>query len=272
MEHPPESGHYLMYFVAVDSVTSDSMAVGVARSNDLVYWTADSICLRNTLDRAVESPHIFPDSSRWWLFFTNSSDRVRFQTNLLSRSPADSVQEHWTPPDWSVWLYYYLNGSPPDVAYWHASEHLVACQHEYLAAFSDSMMRIDFSEMVWYLASSPPPRYEFVLGSASTSGVNEPAALPGRRAVALTVTRLRPGTPEIGLRIELPSAAHVRLSVYDVLGRHRRTLLNASLPAGENAVSWDGRDGSGARVATGMYFARLVTGGVQRVVKLPLVR
>ena len=272
MEYPPGSGHYLMYFVAVaDSVASD-MAVGVARSLDLLSWTADSTYLQSTLDVVVESPHIFPDSSRWWLFFTTNSGRTRFQTNLLSRSPADSVGTDWTPSTWSIALYNYLNHSPRDVAWWKASEHLVVFGHEYIAAFDDSVRSIDFGEMVWYLASSSPPTYEFTLGVPSTADAPPSLEPQTPSSVQLAVTRLEPGAPGVALRIDLPFATRAGLRIYDAAGRLQCTLLDGPLPAGTTAVSWDGRNRSGQRVRSGMYFGRLVAGETQRVVKLPVLR
>jgi hypothetical protein len=45
------------------------------------------------------------------------------------------------------------------------------------------------------------------------------------------------------------------------------------LPAGEHEARWDGRDRSGAEVATGLYFAQLATGhGVVERLKLLLMK
>ena len=45
------------------------------------------------------------------------------------------------------------------------------------------------------------------------------------------------------------------------------TLLDGPAPSGESAVSWDGRDASGQRVASGVYFFRLESGRQVRTVK-----
>jgi hypothetical protein len=49
----------------------------------------------------------------------------------------------------------------------------------------------------------------------------------------------------------------IRLEVYDLRGRHVRTLVDRSLPAGTHTVTWDGRNGRGERVASGIYLYRL---------------
>jgi flagellar hook assembly protein FlgD len=48
--------------------------------------------------------------------------------------------------------------------------------------------------------------------------------------------------------------------VYDVGGRVVRTLASGPRDAGRYRAEWDGRDGTGARVAAGVYFVRLVAG------------
>jgi sucrose-6-phosphate hydrolase SacC (GH32 family) len=76
MPDPANAGRWLMYFVAVDTTTQASMAVGVARSTgDLSHWTADQTPLRSTdstylAATRVESPCAFAHGNRWWLFFS----------------------------------------------------------------------------------------------------------------------------------------------------------------------------------------------------------
>jgi carboxypeptidase T len=59
------------------------------------------------------------------------------------------------------------------------------------------------------------------------------------------------------LRLDLPTAADVALDLYDARGYRVRRLQAGSLAAGSQVLTWDGRDGSGRNVASGVYFARL---------------
>jgi hypothetical protein len=61
--------------------------------------------------------------------------------------------------------------------------------------------------------------------------------------------------------IVLPVAAEVRLSVYDLLGGHRRTVYAGRLGAGVHHLYWDGTGTAGDREGSGMYFARLLVDG-----------
>ena len=57
----------------------------------------------------------------------------------------------------------------------------------------------------------------------------------------------------------LAHAGRASLVLVDVSGRIVRTLADGDFGAGPRSVGWDGRDQSGARVAPGIYHARLVT-------------
>ena len=74
------------------------------------------------------------------------------------------------------------------------------------------------------------------------------------------------------IRFQVPDASPVTVDVYDLQGRRVRELLARSLEAGEQRVTWDGRDDAGARVSAGVYFVRMRAGGAERIVKTALLR
>ena len=69
----------------------------------------------------------------------------------------------------------------------------------------------------------------------------------------------------------LATPAHVDLAVYNLLGHRVRTLENSSLPAGEHAAAWDGRDEKGMGVSAGVYLYRLQSGGMTAAGKMTLI-
>ena len=88
---------------------------------------------------------------------------------------------------------------------------------------------------------------------------------------------LSPGSPnpfrtDTRISFTLPAAGAVDLSVYSVDGRLVRSLVAGTAPAGPSSVVWDGRDGSGARVGSGLYFVRLEADAGVRRGKLLLLR
>ncbi|MCA9751135.1 MAG: T9SS type A sorting domain-containing protein, partial [Gemmatimonadetes bacterium] len=71
----------------------------------------------------------------------------------------------------------------------------------------------------------------------------------------------------------VPDAARaLTIAVYDVSGRRVRTLVNGAQPIGRHQVAWDGRDETGRRVASGVYFYRLDTEDVSQVRKVTLLK
>jgi hypothetical protein len=58
------------------------------------------------------------------------------------------------------------------------------------------------------------------------------------------------------VRLELARAQSVRVTIVDPTGRVVRRLANDVFPAGEQAITWDGRDERGHAAAPGVYFVR----------------
>ncbi len=91
-------------------------------------------------------------------------------------------------------------------------------------------------------------------------------------ASSLALTRMAPnplpGKGRIQFQLEQPSTVHVE--IYDAQGRLVRDLGERQLSAGPHAVAWDGRDGRGRAVESGVYHYVLTTprGQVSRPVSL----
>lgn len=58
----------------------------------------------------------------------------------------------------------------------------------------------------------------------------------------------------------LPGNGKIRLTIYDLLGRTVRILVDQNQAAGDYSLDWDGRDGRGDRVEAGIYFYRMEAG------------
>ncbi len=93
----------------------------------------------------------------------------------------------------------------------------------------------------------------FLISDNSSS----PSAASPPQKFALAGAFPNPFNPSTEVRFELPEAAEVSIVVYNVLGQPVRTLLEATLEAGRHAVAWDGTDGQGAQLVSGVYLCRL---------------
>ena len=84
-----------------------------------------------------------------------------------------------------------------------------------------------------------------------------------------------PNPSSRGTQVEfvLQERGRALVAVYNASGGLVRTLTDRVLPAGPHAVPWDGRDGNGQPVASGVYFAKLrAAGGVRASAKVAVVR
>lgn len=99
-----------------------------------------------------------------------------------------------------------------------------------------------------------------------TDGTSVPAEF------ALNQNYPNPFNPTTTIRYALPGLSNVQLVVYDLLGKEVRRLVDDERAAGYYSATWDGTNGSGSRVSSGMYFFRLSTGAFTAVRKMLLVR
>ena len=62
------------------------------------------------------------------------------------------------------------------------------------------------------------------------------------------------------------------MGIYDVAGRLVREVAGGAFPAGYQSAIWDGLDERGRELASGTYFLRLRSGGLQESLELVVVR
>ncbi len=96
--------------------------------------------------------------------------------------------------------------------------------------------------------------------------------VPGRPDFALRGAAPNPFNPLTVISYSLDAAGPMRLDVLDARGRLVRILESGVREAGTHDVRWDGRDGSGRRVASGVYLVRLRSGGNDATGKMTLAR
>jgi hypothetical protein len=85
---------------------------------------------------------------------------------------------------------------------------------------------------------------------------------------------VQPNPSRAGFQVDfaLPQQMEISLTVYDQQGRRVRTLLRASMPAGQHVAEWDGHDESGRLVPCGLYFVRLDYGHRTVTAKAAILR
>jgi flagellar hook assembly protein FlgD len=74
------------------------------------------------------------------------------------------------------------------------------------------------------------------------------------------------------LNYVLESAGLVRINVFNVAGDLVDTLYTGRKQAGEHSTTWDGTNRQGYPVARGIYFIRVMAGGIDEYRKVMVVK
>ncbi len=90
---------------------------------------------------------------------------------------------------------------------------------------------------------------------------------------SVSLVRPNPFTIQTAIHYTVPTeGAPVTLKLYDIRGRLVRTLVDRTESGGAYEAAWDGRDGTGRTVASGVYFARVSIGDWGETKKIAYVR
>jgi hypothetical protein len=158
--------------------------------------------------------------------------------------------------------------------------------------FDDGLLRFHVrADSLPYAVDVGEIKRTAVDGDVATCYVHFPIAPESTTVVSIAPTEEEPilppgvlalfklGTPnpayagtEISFVLTLASRLETSLDVYDVAGRRVRQLLHGPVGEGEHTVAWDRRDDAGNRVASGIYFCRLVAGGEEHEKKLVVLK
>ncbi|MBN1997133.1 T9SS type A sorting domain-containing protein [candidate division KSB1 bacterium] len=81
-----------------------------------------------------------------------------------------------------------------------------------------------------------------------------------------------PFNPETSIRFALPVNGSVDIDIFNSVGQKIRTLVSDKMTAGSHEVVWDGRNESGQKVSSGIYFYRLKTAQFNKTKKMIMVK
>ncbi|MGB5108033.1 MAG: FlgD immunoglobulin-like domain containing protein [Candidatus Zixiibacteriota bacterium] len=89
---------------------------------------------------------------------------------------------------------------------------------------------------------------------------------------ALSQNYPNPFNPETLIEFALPKSANVVLTIINTAGQKVATVLNGVMSAGRHQVRWDGKDGSGNQVSSGVYLYKFESAGFTETRKMLLVK
>ena len=81
-----------------------------------------------------------------------------------------------------------------------------------------------------------------------------------------------PFNPVTTLRYDLPENSHVNITIYDMLGRQVKNLINQTQDAGYRSVRWNATDDYGKPVSAGIYLYQIQAGEFVQTKKMMLLK
>jgi predicted CXXCH cytochrome family protein len=106
--------------------------------------------------------------------------------------------------------------------------------------------------------------------SSLVTGVGEQTGLP--KEFGLNQNHPNPFNPSTQIRYQLPSAVHVKISVYNTLGSLVTILVDQEQAAGYYNVTFNGHDKAGNTLATGIYLYKMEAGSFTSIKKMMFVK
>jgi hypothetical protein len=95
--------------------------------------------------------------------------------------------------------------------------------------------------------------------------VDDEESLPSE--MILMTAHPNPFNPAATIRFQVPETSEIRLTVYDLMGREAKELVNSRVDKGEHEVVWNASE-----FPSGIYFCRLESGDVSQTQKLLLLK
>ena len=101
---------------------------------------------------------------------------------------------------------------------------------------------------------------------------DEPAGIRDQGLGIRVTTKPNPFIKKTYIQYQHPAPGTVRLIVYNAVGQVVRVLAKEAKRAGAYQAVWDGRNGLGQEVGSGVYFVRLEAGNYAETRKVVLIR
>jgi len=138
-----------------------------------------------------------------------------------------------------------------------------------------SGLNLEESELSWFVESTDGANTvisdtgSFVL-SRAVLGIDEGLSIPEQ--FALHQNYPNPFNPVTTLRYDLPEQTHVNITIYDMLGRKVRTILNQQQDPGYKSLIWDATNDYGKPVSAGIYLYQIQAGEYISTKKMVLLK
>tara|TARA_B110000438_G_scaffold22599_1_gene20452 strand:- start:1465 stop:2925 length:1461 start_codon:yes stop_codon:yes gene_type:complete len=138
---------------------------------------------------------------------------------------------------------------------------------------SEHLEHISNRKNIWYIGFGHLYAYNFlqttypniILGSNDNK-----VDLPG--IIKLYQNYPNPFNPITNLSYDLPEGSMVNITIFDMMGRVVRTLVNEYQPAGYKVFQWDAFNNKGESIPTGIYLYTIKAKGYQKTKKMVFLK
>jgi len=183
------------------------------------------------------------DKLQVWIYGNNSLDLFRFMID-----DSDGMEgSPWIPIDWTGWQLVEFDLAVDPVIGWVNGNGVLDGPDVSLDSFQ--IMKAEATAV-------EPMAHEPELPKNYRLSQNYP----------------NPFNAETRIQFAIPEAGHVSLKVFNVTGQLVRELVDEPMPAGSHSTVWNGRDGTGQELASGVYFCRMVCGSYAESIKMSFLR
>jgi len=275
------------------SATADTSAVIVAVSTDTLSvslvdnWNGSSILMvvvsdgsatdTTSFELTVNAVNDAPSS-----FALNEQDSVYI---TMDNFDSDSIVFTWDES---------ADVDDDDLTYHFTAELVINDQltTEYDTTLSNNEMLIDYKSVFDEIFAAQSMLAAIEWDVSVSDGVEEVMAENGPLTVGLNASDAvlsineellpdkfalhqnypNPFNPITTLRYDLPEQSMVNIIIYDLLGRHVRTLLNQTQDAGYRSVIWNATNDYGKPVSAGVYLYKIQVGKFVQTRKMVLLK
>jgi flagellar hook assembly protein FlgD len=81
-----------------------------------------------------------------------------------------------------------------------------------------------------------------------------------------------PFNPTTQIRYDLPENSYVSITIYDLMGKRVKTLVNSKQDAGYRSIHWNATNEFGQPVSAGMYIYTIQAGEFRKTRKMVLLK
>jgi beta-glucanase (GH16 family) len=168
----------------------------------------------------------------------------------------------WTPEEmiFSVneYVHYTYNPNPQNSETWpfDAPQYLlmnIAIESSITSSFIETEMEVDYVRV--YEAST-------LSNQAETVSVH----------IDLLQNYPNPFNPTTQIKYDLPEDTMVSITIYDIMGRSIKSLVNSNQSAGYRSIQWNATNNLGEPVSAGLYLYTIQAGQFRQVRKMVLLK